>query len=180
MKIVAIIQARLTSMRFPAKIMQKIGEKTVLQHVIDAVNDSGIRHVVVASPHFIEFDYADRFVGSEHDVLDRYYFCAKKWNADIVVRITSDCPLLTAKEINQALDIFEQYDFPYIIYAPVDGLDVEVFTYGLLREAYEQAIEPYDREHVTPYMRRVTKLSLDIKADLERIKEWAIGKGRRK
>ena len=180
MKTICIIQARLTSKRFPKKIMEILNGKTVLQNVIDAVNKTSIRHVIVASPHFIEFDYADRFVGDENDVLSRYYWCAKKWAGDIVVRITSDCPLMTPEIIGMALEYFNTHDYPYIILSPISGLDVEVFTFKLLEKAFNEATEPYDREHVTPFMKRYTKLSLDTPEDLERIKNWISGQGPRK
>ena len=72
--IIAIIQARLTSKRFPRKILEKIGDKTMLQHVIDVANESKVDKVVVATPNQpIPFTGAEHFIGSEDDVLDRYY-----------------------------------------------------------------------------------------------------------
>lgn len=175
MKTVAIIQARLTSTRFPRKILANIKGKTMLQHVIDNVNLSQtIDEVVVAIPkgQDIPFNYAKKFEGKELDVLDRYYQCAKEYDADIIVRITSDCPLINRDLIDTAVNEFKQQDFPYLVLAPVSGLDVEVFSFKILEEAWYEANNPYDREHVTPYMKRVTDLSVDTPEDLEKVKKW--------
>jgi len=132
-----------------------------------------VNETVVASPHYIpEYFLADRFVGNEKDVLDRYYQCAKKFNGDVIVRITSDCPFIDPDIIDQAIEYYFRTDHGYICFAPIDGLDVEVFSFKLLKEAWEKAREPYDREHVTPYMRRKTKLSIDTKSDLLKARRW--------
>jgi spore coat polysaccharide biosynthesis protein SpsF (cytidylyltransferase family) len=129
--------------------------------------------VVVASPHYlpIEFD-AYRFIGDEKDVLDRYYRCAKEAHADVIVRITSDCPFIDPNIIDQAIEYYFNTDFGYVCFAPIDGLDTEVFSFKLLGEAWKKARDPYDREHVTPYMRRKTKLSIDTKQELEKARRW--------
>lgn len=183
MKTVAIIQARLTSTRFPRKVLAKIGDKTMLQHVIDNVNRArGINKVIVATPHHINFKNAEEYIWiiDENDVLARYYWCAREYQADKIIRITSDCPLLKATYINYAIECFNWFQFPYIKFALRDGFDVEIFTYHLLQEVYENAKDPYDREHVTPYMQRVTKLSVDTPEDLEKVKQWINGKELRK
>ena len=168
----AIIQARLTSKRFPNKIMEKLGDKTVLQHVIDNVRQAEpIKKIIVASPHPLKFEGAESFIGQEDDVLDRYYRCANEFKIDTIVRITSDCPLLKSNWIDFAVDLFRKNPEPYIIIAPVSGLDVEVFSYRLLQEAWGSTTEPSDREHVTPYMKRVTNISVDTKEDLEKVRK---------
>ncbi len=177
--VLAIIQSRLSSTRFPRKIMEKIEGKTMLQHVIDnSLEAKLVDKVVVASPHYIEFDSrlkADWFIGSEHDVLDRYYQCAKKYGASIIVRVTSDCPLVRGKDIDFTLKMFGANRFPYVKFAPVNGLDVEVFTWGMLEMAWKyEPKNPYYSEHVTPYMKEFTKLSVDVPNDLEKVKQWII------
>jgi len=129
--------------------------------------------VVVASPHYlpIKFD-AHRFIGSEKDVLDRYYQCAKKYGGDVIVRITSDCPFIDPDIVDQAIEYYFRTDHEYICFAPIDGLDTEVFSIRLLEQAWKKAKDPYDREHVTPYMRRITKLSIDTKQDLSKARRW--------
>jgi spore coat polysaccharide biosynthesis protein SpsF (cytidylyltransferase family) len=145
-----------------------------LQHTVDNVRKSlWVNDVVVASPHYlpIHFD-AHRFVGSETDVLDRYYQCAKEHFADVVIRITADCPFIDPDIIDQAVEYYFRTKFPYVCFAPIDGLDTEVFSFQLLEEAWKKAKEPYDREHVTPYMRRKTKLSIDTRSDLRKARKW--------
>ncbi|MFA5341872.1 MAG: acylneuraminate cytidylyltransferase [Clostridia bacterium] len=170
----AIIQARLTSTRLPKKILARIGNKTLIRHCVDNVRKAiWVDEVVVASPHYIpEYFIAERFIGSEKDVLDRYYQCAKKFNGDVIVRITSDCPFIDPNIIDQAIEYYFHSDHGYVCFAPVDGLDVEVFSFALLEEAWRKTKEPYDKEHVTPYMRRKTKLSIDTKQDLLKARRW--------
>lgn len=173
-RVLAIIQARLTSTRLPKKVLAKIGDKTVLQHCVDNVRKAIlVDEVIVASPHYIpEYFIAERFIGNELDVLDRYYQCAKKFNGDVIVRITSDCPFIDPNIIDEALEFFFRTDHEFSRFAPIDGLDVEVFSFRLLEEAWKKAKEPYDREHVTPYMIRKTKLSIDTKQDLAKARRW--------
>ncbi len=180
MKTVAIIQARLTSTRFPRKVLAKIKGKTMLQWVIDAVNEAKeVDQVIVAIPNGqkIPFKNAEKFEGKEFDVLDRYYRCARQYKADIIVRITSDCPLTNSRNIDSAINYFKRHKFPYVKSSAIDGLDVEVFSYLMLQQTWENSSLPDDKEHVTPYMQRVTKLSVDTKEDLERVKKWIDGKG---
>lgn len=175
MKTVAIIQARLTSTRFPNKILEKIDGKTMLQYVIDNVlRGTRITQVIVAIPkgQDIPFRNAFKYEGSENNVLERYYMCAQKYQADTVVRITSDCPMITPYIIDIAIDTYSKINLPYLVFAPICGSDVEVFSFRLLQEAHLYATDPYDREHVTPYMKRKTKLSVDTPADLVKVKKF--------
>jgi len=130
-----------------------------------------VDYVVVASPHNLETD-APLFIGDEKDVLDRYYKCAREAEADVIVRITADCPFIDPDIIDQAIEYYFRTDHEYVCFAPIDGLDTEVFSFQLLEEAWKKAKDPYDREHVTPYMRRKTKLSIDTKQDLLKARRW--------
>ena len=154
-----------------------IGGKTMLERVIERTLLSKVDQVVVASPHDLEITLdVPTFIGDEQDVLKRYYDCATFFGADIVVRITSDCPLIDSKIIDYAIDYFSdnQFNLPYICLAPVDGLDVEVFTYELLKEAHKNAKTKEDREHVTPYMKRKTKISVDDLQTLKKVRKiWS-------
>ena len=174
LKVVAIIQARLTSTRLPGKVLKNIGNKPIIQHCVDRVRQSmWVDDVVVASPHYIPEQFnAHRYIGSEKDVLARYYYCAKGHQADVVVRITSDCPFIDPDIIDLAIEYYFNTKFGYVCFAPIDGLDTEVFSFQLLEEAWKKAKDPYDREHVTPYIRRKTKLSVDTRADLNRARRW--------
>ncbi len=100
---VAIVQARMGSTRLPGKVLEKIGDHTVILHVVKRVREA-IPQVVVAIPEGEEntplcqaclwagMDRVDVFQGPEEDVLSRYYFAAAAWEADIIVRVTADCP----------------------------------------------------------------------------------------
>ena len=171
---VAIIQTRLTSSRLPLKVLKKIGSKTILQHTIDRVKKSKyINEVVVASPHRIPNHIVEVWdTIDEDDVLSRYYFCACVHEADVIVRITSDCPFIDPLAIDIAIKYYLNSPFEYVCFAPFDGSDVEVFSYKLLNETWLNAKDKYDREHVTPYMRRKTKLSIDTMDDLKRARRW--------
>ena len=174
LKIGAIIQARLTSTRLPKKILMKIGKLTILQHCIQQVKKSKLlNQVIVASPHKIPLKLdVPVFIGDEYDVLKRYYDCATKYNLDIIVRITADCPFIDPEVIDIAIKYHKKHRFVYTCFAPIDGLDVEVIDYQALYTAHNNARDDYDREHVTPYIRRYTKLSVDTQHDLERAKAW--------
>ena len=183
MKVCAIIQARLSSERFPRKVLAKIGDKTMLQMVIDNVNKSTlVNQVVVAIPkgQKIPFENAEKFEGDELDVLDRYYQCALKYQADTIVRITADCPLVSGDLIDTTLRTYLQSQLPYIIIAPCSGQDVEVFSFRMLHQAWEATKGIfeflYHREHVTYYMQKITDLSVDTPDDLEKVKKWINGK----
>ena len=173
----AIIQARLNSSRFPNKILEEINGERMLDWVIARTLMSDVDEVVVASPDDLTL-LVPVFVGSEDDVLDRYYQCAKEYGADIIVRITADCPLLDPDIIDFALKYFNDNRYPYVNIAPINGLDVEVFSMDLLEEAWEDTTERKDREHVTPYMKRKTKLSVDTRWDLANVRRWVHDMGR--
>ncbi len=97
-------------------------------------------------------------IGSENDVLARYYKIAKKYKADIVVRITGDCPLIDASVVDEIIKKFKSINTDYIsntiLPSYPDGLDTEVFTYSSLEKAYNNTNKSYDREHVTPFLKR--------------------------
>ncbi|KYK25673.1 hypothetical protein AYK26_07795 [Euryarchaeota archaeon SM23-78] len=145
-----------------------------MQHVIDNVSRAKwVDEVVVASPHKIP-DYKVEVWEDldENDLLTRYYLSAKVNEADVIVRITSDCPFIDSNIIDMAITYYFKTSFPYVCFAPVDGLDVEVFSFRLLEEAWYNSKGEYDKEHVTPYMKRKTKLSIDTKEDLRKARQW--------
>lgn len=170
MKTVVIIQARVGSTRLPGKVMKIISGRTVLEHVVERVKQCNeINEVIIATTTHFQDDIIEKvsrnigvkcFRGSESDVLSRYYFAAKENNADIIVRITSDCPLIDPKVMDEVIQFYKKHDFPYVSNGNTDsilrtfprGLDTEVFGYKELEEAFLKAKEPYQREHVTPYL----------------------------
>lgn len=170
MKIGAIIQARMGSTRLPGKVMLEIAENTVLYHVIKRVQQSvRIDAIIIATTNdscddVIEkeaFKYnVEIFRGSEENVLERYYLAAKKNNLDVVVRITSDCPLIDPHIIDNLIEFFEKGNYKMVTNSGGDyqkrtipqGMDVEVFSFASLEEAYFNADQLYQQEHVTPYI----------------------------
>ncbi|WP_427338101.1 cytidylyltransferase domain-containing protein [Caloranaerobacter sp. DY30410] len=169
-KVVAIIQARMGSTRLPGKVMKDLFGKTVLAHVVERVKQSKEVDEIVIATTTLEKDNvivkeAEKcgvkyFRGSEDDVLSRYYYAAKENNADIVVRITSDCPLIDPIIIDSIVKFYKENDYDIVTNAGIDlsqrtfprGLDTEVFSFKVLEEAFNNAKENYQREHVTPYI----------------------------
>ena len=174
MKINLIIQARTGSTRLPGKILKIIEDKCVLQHVIDRCSKSiYINKIIVATTtnpndDIIE-DYClkqniDCFRGSENNVLDRYYNTALHHECDIIVRVTSDCPLIDVNIIDNMICYFKEKKLYFLQpqYSSrgkngstggfPDGTNPQIFTFKLLEETYKNAYSDFDLEHVCPYM----------------------------
>ena len=197
-----IIQARLGSSRLPKKVLQNIDEKnTVLYYVIEQVKSSKkIEKIIVATTNLKEDDQIkdaviklgiECFRGSEKDVLDRYYNCAKQFKFDTIVRITSDCPLIDPQIIDEIIENFnsniEDYVSNTLENSYPKGLDVEVFTFSSLEKSWRESTLPSHREHVTQYIRNNNyfriknyknkqdfsriRCTLDRKEDLEFIRQ---------
>ena len=199
-----IIQARTGSTRLPGKTMMPITENdTVLSFGIKQVKSSKtIDKIVIATTDLPEDDliveYMEKlniscFRGQSKDVLDRYYQCAKFFNFSIIVRITSDCPLIDPLIIDDVVSYFlKNNEFDYVSNVfPVrtypDGTDVEIFSFEVLEQAWNEAKKSSEREHVTPYIYNNNKFhfgsvtsskdfsnlrwTVDHKEDLDLIKE---------
>lgn len=161
-----IIQARISSTRFPKKVLKKVEGKTVLEHVINKVKRvKNCDKVILATPDKREDDILEKiakklnisvFRGSGNDVLDRYYQTAKLFKIDPIVRITADCPLLDPKVVEKVIDFYLKGDYDYVsnVHPPTfpDGLDVEIFSFRALEKSWQEAKLSPEREHVTPYM----------------------------
>ena len=168
MKVVAIVQARMGSTRLPGKVMHRIGDIPMIELLLRRLaSATRITEVVVATSvdrnnaPIVEHVRAlgfQVFQGSENDVLARFYDVAEKLRPDVVVRITGDCPLVDPEFVDKVVEIFLASDVDYAsnIEPPTfpDGLDIEVFTFQALKETASLATDVFDREHVTPYMRR--------------------------
>ena len=170
MKIVAIIQARIGSTRLPDKVSADIAGQPMLAHVVNRTRRAkALDAVVVATTTQPADDAIVRvcqkrgwpyFRGSEEDVLDRYYQAASAFLADVIVRITSDCPLIEPEIIDKVVDEFRHYS-PAVDYVSniltrtfPQGLDVEVMSFDALKKAWQEDDNPAWREHVTPYIWR--------------------------
>ena len=165
--IVAIIQARMGSRRFPGKTLADVAGRPMLSRVVERVRQATlVDHVIVATSTargddsiagLCRHEGIPCYRGSENDVLDRFYQAARQHGADVVVRITADCPLIDPGVIDQVVQRFRCGDCDYaanmLRYTYPDGLDTEVFSMAALERAWAEAKKPSEREHVTPYLR---------------------------
>lgn len=166
MKVVAIIQARMGSTRLPGKVLEDVAGETVLarclnrvrrarliDEVLVATTDQPVDEAVVGECKRVG---AQVFRGDQNDVLDRYFRAAQYVKADVIVRITSDCPLIdpdiTDKTIGAFLETYPDYASNSIVRTYPRGLDTEVMTRDALSHAWRVARQPCEREHVTPYI----------------------------
>ncbi len=170
MKKVAIIQARLSSSRLPGKVLLGVGGEPMLARVINRVRQAQlIDEILVATTS----DVADEpilqfcveqgvacFHGHPYDVLDRYYQAALSAEVDVIIRITADCPMIAPEEIDRVIQTFldNGADFaanrlppPFVRTTPI-GMDCEVCSFEALQQAWREADQPYQREHVMPYL----------------------------
>lgn len=166
-RVVAIIQARMGSTRLPGKILKPILGEPLLARMLERVRRAKkLDTVVVATTDKPEDDAIAQiaknagvkvFRGSENDVLDRFYKAAKEARADVVIRLTGDCPLMDPGVIDLVVAHFEagQHAFDYSSTPRnyPEGLDTEIFTFVALEEAARRATLPSEREHVSPYIK---------------------------
>ena len=162
-----IVQARVGSKRLPEKILKNLDQKyTVLEYVLNQLKFSKkIDKIIIATTlsndddvivNFAKKNNYSYFRGSENDVLDRFYHCAKKFNLDIIVRITSDCPLIDPYIVDDVINEFNFTNNDYVTNTfprtfP-KGLDVEIFKFIILEYMWKNAILPSEREHVTQFL----------------------------
>jgi len=165
-RVVAIIQARMGSTRLWGKVLKDLCGDTVLARVVNRVRRATLLHEIVVATTTQSIDdaivqecgrlTARVFRGSEQDVLDRYYQAAKDAQADVVVRITSDCPLIDAevsdKTIGEFLSAHVDYASNVMERTYPRGLDTEVMSFLALESAWRDAHKPEQREHVTPFL----------------------------
>ncbi|MEW6108853.1 MAG: glycosyltransferase family protein [Nitrospirota bacterium] len=187
MKIGAVIQARLSSERFPGKVLKPLPYNSaisVLEQVISrTMRAQRLHEIVVATttdvPDLGICEVADRtgvrwYRGSRENVLERYYQASKESGLDIIVRITADCPCADPSIIDRLIELHmdsgadytsncKERTFPH-------GLDAEVISFNALRRAHQEAKEDFELEHVTPYIYRTNPGGFrirDLKADEE-------------
>lgn len=189
MKVVAIVQARMGSTRLPGKVMEPISGIPMLQVLLGRLSRSKlITQIIVATT----IDPADQAIGSlvkwlgyecefgsEKNILERFVSAATKYEADVVVRITGDCPLVDPELVDQVIDAFFANGADYASNVAVatfpDGMDVEVFSYSALIKSADYANTDYDREHVTPRLRQkpFVNFSVENSEDLS-VLRWTV------
>ena len=165
-KIVTVIQARTGSSRLPGKVMMEILGKPLLVRMIERVQASGLKGcLVVATSTDREDDVIEKvcidnrilcYRGSALDLLDRHYQAGKWQEADAVVKIPSDCPLIDPLIIDKVLQYYLDHYFEYVsnLHPATypDGNDVEVMDFKTLEKAWKEADKSFEREHTTPYI----------------------------
>lgn len=191
-KVVAIVQARMGSTRLPGKALLEVGTRPMIGHVVERVGRARqVDEVWVATTTREDDDAIEAlcerngwpvFRGSESDVLDRYVGCARAAAADVVVRVTSDCPLLDPGLVDAVVAALlrEEADYASNTAEPRTyprGLDVEAVTREAIERAGAEAREPHEREHVTPYIYReggdFTRVALRSERDRSRHR-WTV------
>ncbi len=170
LRVVVLIQARMGSTRLPGKVLKEVMEKQLLQYLIERLRRVELAdEIVIATTtnsedqQIVDFCHVEQiplFRGSSEDVLERFYLAAKTFKADVVVRITADCPLIDPKLVDQVikyyLDNYPKYDYvsnSHVRSFPV-GMDAEVFSFKVLEEAFQESRLPEEHEHVTPFIYR--------------------------
>ncbi|MBT9585614.1 glycosyltransferase family protein [bacterium] len=165
MKVVAILQARLGSTRLPGKVLKEVQGKSLLEHQCERLSRCKSLSRQVVATTTLEADQAivqqcedmgvACFRGSESDVLERYQFAAVAFQAEVVVRLTSDCPLVDPHVVDQVVHLYLDSHFDYVSNCQrrtyPRGLDCEVFSARSLLIAHQEARLPQEREHVTPF-----------------------------
>jgi spore coat polysaccharide biosynthesis protein SpsF len=167
LKVAAIIQARMNSTRLPGKILHKVLDKTLLAYQIERVRRTKYIDEIIIATTTNECDASilalcrelnvSYYCGSEWDVLTRYYEAATMYQADVIVRLTSDCPVIDPEIVDRVITHFlhrpDKVDYVSNILkrSYPRGMDTEVFSIQALRTAYQEASLPHEREHVTPY-----------------------------
>ena len=166
MKVLCIIQARMASTRLYGKVMLPLGEKPIIQFMHDRLlaHCNQIDHIVIATTDLASDDQLcgflhragiDYFRGDSENVLKRFYDAANFYCADVVIRLTADCPFIDTSVVSEMVNKFLESDCNYITNrTPAtfpDGLDVEIIKFTGLKEALFKATTKYETEHVTPF-----------------------------
>ena len=171
MNSVIIVQARTSSRRLPGKVLRQVNQKPMIVYMLDRLLKSKKTNKVVMATstdksddvlaEIVSGEGHEVYRGSLNDVLDRYAKCAKQYKADVVIRVTGDCPFMDPKLIDEIMDIYTKSSYDYLSNAAVesqlsvpDGYDIEVFNAKTLERAAHEARLASEREHVTPWMRK--------------------------
>ncbi|MBF9237419.1 glycosyltransferase family protein [Hymenobacter sp. BT683] len=162
-----ISQVRMGSTRLPSKVLLPAGGRPLLDYHVARLRQSGLPVLLATTTEpaddvlaaYAETHALPYHRGSETDVLARYFETAQRFGLDVIVRVTSDCPLVDGHLIGAAVARYLAEDNPLVYRSNAivrtfpRGLDFEIFSMEMLREAYTNATLPYEREHVTPYLK---------------------------
>ena len=161
-----ISQARMTSTRLPGKVLLKVLDKPLIQYHVERLQWSNLPIYIATTTNKTDdaiIDFCKElnisyYRGDEHNVLSRFYECALKNKLDVIVRVTSDCPLIDGKIIQEAVKQYMEWNNSTIYYSNClkrtfpRGFDFEIFSFKALKEAVENATDQSELEHVTPYI----------------------------
>lgn len=164
MRIVIIVQARMGSTRLPGKVLKSVLGKPLLGYLIERLQKvTAANQLIVATTDkeadqaivdYCQSQHVDVFRGSEENVLDRYIQAGKFASADILVRITADCPIIDPQIVDQVITFYLNHDYHYVSNALMRtfpyGMEVEVFSLKDLIKAAEGKTSAEEQEHVTP------------------------------
>ena len=188
MKVLAIIQARMSSSRLPGKVLKKIEKKTMLEHVAERVMAARLVDEVVIATTINKSDLkiveacAKKgiriFTGSENDVLERYYQAARLYGAEHILRITADCPMIDPTIIDRVvakhLRTKADYTGNTVVDSYPDGYDCEIASFDALEKSHRKAVLLSEREHLTQYIKKRPKVfkieSVSRKDDLSKMR----------
>lgn len=168
MVIAIIVQARMASTRLPGKVLKEVMGKPLLEYQIERLKRVKAADTLIIATTINQTDEpiidlcnhlsVKYFRGSEENVLARYYYAAKESKADVIVRVTSDCPLIDPKIISQIIE-FYIHNYPKYDYVSNTlertfprGMDTEVFSFESLEQAFNESTKNPEREHVTPFI----------------------------
>ncbi|MEY4860690.1 MAG: hypothetical protein RL059_389 [Bacteroidota bacterium] len=167
MKIIATIEARMTSSRLPGKVLLEAAGKPMLEHLVNRLQavpslDGIVLATTINHTDDILEDFATKigigcFRGSEEDVMSRVIGAADSVNADVVVEITGDCPIIDSEIVEQTIRMFLENNAEYVgnghVRSYPDGMDTQVFYLDTLKRSFEMTEDRLDREHVTLHIR---------------------------
>ena len=190
MKVLALVQARMGSTRLPGKVLKTIVNKPMIELLLTRLSQSSeLNEIVVATSDDRQNDQLQLVVeslgfsctrGSEKDVLSRFYESAKFSGADIIVRITGDCPLVDSILVDECIKGYKNSNVDYFSNIDPasypDGLDIEVMSFESIKRANNETDSDFDREHVTPYIRNsdsFSKASMRYIEDLSN-QRWSV------
>jgi spore coat polysaccharide biosynthesis protein SpsF (cytidylyltransferase family) len=189
--IIGIIQARTDSTRLPKKTLKDIQGKPLILHVLKRAQYAKLLDKVILATttrpidtpltEMVQAQGIPVYRGDCDDVLDRYFQAATQYHAEVIVRVTGDCPLIDPHVIDTVVQVFLQHHYDYVTNTlqPTfpDGLDVEVFSYKTLKKAWNEATLASEREHMTAYIRnhpeQFTQYNIKNPVDLSKFR-WTV------
>ena len=196
MNIVIIVQARMSSSRLPGKIQLPLAGAPLLARMVERAKAAKLANQVIVATSTESSDDGlvalgrefgfHVFRGALNDLLDRHYQAALACQADVVLKIPSDCPLIDPAIIDKVISFYlsnaHQYDFVSNLHPATypDGNDVEIMPFSVLKSAWENATRPLEREHTTPYiwenqqMFRVGNVTWECGLDYSMSHRWTI------